>query len=223
MAEEPKKVVVQANRVDLSILPPGFPLPYKLLVIQQGDDLQRVASASNGAGELAYQAAVKNEEQDITLANHEQRIGTLRIDVDGHEIRISAVEGGISNLTLQVSTIEGSLTTIQTSLSAIDSRVGTIENNYVSKSVTGLQTLSSPISVATSVAVNGTKVLGARDTGWNQPTFVTTKGTFNAETNYSVSTSYNQGEIQLIGAGLKEARRRLATLEAAIRGHGLID
>ncbi|MCI0268237.1 UNVERIFIED_ASMBLY: phage tail protein, partial [Cronobacter sakazakii] len=90
MADAPQKVIVKSSRIDASILPPNFPLPYKLYVIQQTTDLKDIADASNGANELAYEATVKNSEQDATLDDHENRIAGLRSEVDDHESRITA-------------------------------------------------------------------------------------------------------------------------------------
>ncbi|MCI0266762.1 UNVERIFIED_ASMBLY: phage tail protein, partial [Cronobacter sakazakii] len=102
MADAPQKVIVKSSRIDASILPPNFPLPYKLYVIQQTTDLKDIADASNGANELAYEATVKNVEQDATLDDHESRISGLRSEVDDHETRITANTGSISSLSSRV-------------------------------------------------------------------------------------------------------------------------
>ncbi|MFT8211570.1 MAG: hypothetical protein ACMZI0_15155 [Symbiopectobacterium sp.] len=65
-------VVVQAHRIDASILPLNiFSIPYQLYVIQNGMDFGNVAGKANQAGQGAYDAQVKNDEQDATLADHE--------------------------------------------------------------------------------------------------------------------------------------------------------
>lgn len=58
-----------------------------------------------------------------------------------------------------------------------------------------------------SLVVNGTQILGGRNTGWTAPTGTLTsaKGAFNADT-----------------ATLIDTARRLAALDLALRGHGLI-
>lgn len=233
MADEPQKVNVQARRVDQTILPNNFSQPYRLYVIQQNTDMQNIAGAANNAGELAYQATVRNDEQDVILADHESRISALRIEVDDHEIRITGNTSAISALSVRVTTAEGNITTLQTNLSALTTRVTTAEGNittlqgdYVSKSVVTSQTLASPLNVATSYSVGGTKVVGARNTGWTASTGTASKSGINGSTTYTVSATYTQSEVQAIATGLQQVRQLAVALQTALgatSGHGLIN
>ncbi|RAP72789.1 phage tail protein [Candidatus Erwinia dacicola] len=229
MADEPKKVIVQASRVDDSILPPGISLAYRLYIIQQGGDLKNVADASNNANDLAYQATLKNQEQDVTLADHELRLSNLRIEVDNHELRITSNTSAITLLNDRVGLVEGNVSTIQSDLSALTGRVtatetaiSTLEGDYVSKSATTSQTLSSPLNVTTSYSVGGTKVIGARQTGWTAATGTALLGAFNANQSYSAGATYTQADIQALATGLMQARQRIKALEDMVRTHGLI-
>jgi hypothetical protein len=92
-------VIVQATRLDTSILPRNiFSQSYLLYVIAQGTDVGNVANKANEAGQGAYDAQVRNDEQDVILVDHEERIRQLRIDVDDHEIRITANTNAIASL-----------------------------------------------------------------------------------------------------------------------------
>lgn len=233
MADEPAKVNVQARRVDQTILPNNFSQPYRLYVIQQNTDLQNVAGAANNAGELAYAATVKNEQQDVILNDHESRISALRVEVDDHEIRITSNTSSISSLTLRVTTAEGNITTLQADLTALTGRVSTAEGNisnlqgdYVSKSAVASQTLASPLNVSTSYSVGGTKVVGARNTGWTASTGTASKAGINGSTAYTVSATYTQSEIQAIATGLQQIRQWAVAMQTAVgatSGHGLIN
>jgi hypothetical protein len=233
MADEPQKVKVQASRIDATILPPGFSLPYRLYVIQQTTDLKNLADASNNANDLAYQATIKNEEQDVILADHESRISALRVEVDDHEVRITGNTAAIAALTVRVTTAEGNITTLQTSVSGLTSRVTAAENNitsiqgdYVSKSATASQSLASPLSVTTSYSVGGIKVVGVRNTGWTASIGTSSKAGINGSASYAVSSTYTQSEVQSIASGLQEVRRLVVALQNALgasSGHGLID
>ncbi|ELY4158028.1 phage tail protein [Cronobacter turicensis] len=230
MADEPQKVVVQASRVDASILPPNFPLPYKLYVIQQGGDLEKVADATNGANQLAYEATLKNQDQDLEISTLNQKVSELRIEVDDHEIRITGNTDAISALSLRVNTAEGAISVIQTDLTSLTGRVSSAESSisglqgdYVSRSVTTSQSLSSPLNVTTSYSVGGTKVIGTRNTGWTASTGTPNKGAFNADQAYVIGASYNATEIQALRDGLVQARQRIKALEDSDRGHGLIN
>jgi len=244
MADQPQQVVVQSRRVDSTILPNNFSQPYRLYIIQQNTDMLSIANAANNAGELAYEATIKNEQQDVVLSDHESRISALRIEVDDHEIRITgntsaitsldlrvtATEGNITSLQARVTTAEGNISTIQTNVTALTGRVTTAEGNitalqgdYVSKSATTSQSLSSPLNVTTSYSVGGTKVVGARQTGWTAGTGTPLLGAFNANQSYTASPTYTQSEINALIAGLIQARQRILALENSDRAHGLIN
>ncbi|ECP2936468.1 phage tail protein [Salmonella enterica] len=224
-------VVIQATRLDASILPRNvFSKSYLLYVIAQGTDVGAIAGKANEAGQGAYDAQVKNDEQDVELADHEARIKQLRIDVDDHESRITANTKAITALNVRVTTAESEIASLQTNVSALDGRVTTAENNisalqddYVSKTATTSQSLASPLNVTTSYSVGGKKVVGARQTGWTAATGTANKGAFNADLTFAVSDTYTQSEIQAIASALIAERRRTKSLEDALRAHGLID
>ncbi|EFR4013927.1 phage tail protein [Salmonella enterica] len=224
-------VVIQATRLDASILPRNvFSKSYLLYVIAQGTDVGAIAGKANEAGQGAYDAQVKNDEQDVELADHEARIKQLRIDVDDHESRITANTKAITALNVRVTTAEGEIATLQTNVSALDGRVTTAENNisalqadYVSKTAITSQSLASPLNVTTSYSVGGKKVVGARQTGWTAATGTANKGAFNADLTFAVSDTYTQSEIQAIANALIAERRRTKALEDALRAHGLIN
>ncbi|MGK7525753.1 phage tail protein, partial [Salmonella enterica] len=67
-----------------------FSQSYLLYVIEQGSDVGAIAGKANEAGQGAYDAQVKNDEQDVEDADHEAKIQQLRIDVYDHEIRSTA-------------------------------------------------------------------------------------------------------------------------------------
>lgn len=230
MANEPQKVIVQSSRIDATILPPGFSQAYKLYVIQQTTDIKNITDASNNANELAFEATVKNEEQDVMLADHEQRIADLRVEVDDHEIRIIAAEGSISSINIRLDNAEVNITDLQSrvtsaegSITSLQVSVSTIQGDYVSKSATTSQSLASPLNVSTSYSVGGTKVIGARQTGWTAGTGTALLGAFNANQAFIVSNPPTQAEVQAIASALVAARQRNLALELMARNHGLIN
>lgn len=224
-------VIVQATRLDTSILPRNiFSQSYLLYVIAQGTDVGNVANKANEAGQGAYDAQVRNDEQDVILVDHEERIRQLRIDVDDHEIRITANTNAIASLDVRLTTAEGEIVTLQADVSALDGRVTEAEGNisalqddYVSKTATATQSLASSLNVTTSYSVGGTKVIGARQTGWTAATGTALLGAFNANQAYTVGTTYTQSEVAALATGLQQARQRIVALETALRLHGLID
>lgn len=230
MADTPVKVNVQSRRVDSSILPNTFTQPYRLYIIQQNTDMLSIADAANNAGELAYEATIKNEQQDVVLADHESRIAALRVEVDDHEIRITSNTSAISSISVRVTTAEGNITTLQTNLAALTTRVTTAEGkitalqgDYVSKSATLSQSLASPLNVSTSYSIGGVKVVGARNTGWTASTGSPNKAAFDANYLVTASATYSQSILQDLSNSVTGARQRIKSLEDAMRAHGLID
>ncbi len=223
-------VIVRAVSLNASSIPAGLSPAYTQYILSQSQDFTNVAGKANEAGQGAYEAQIKNDEQDVIIADHESRIKQLRIEVDDHEVRIAANTSAISALEIRVTNAEGAITTIQTDLSNLTSRVSTAEadidnlqGDYVSKSITTSQSLSSPLNVTTSYSVGGTKVVGARQTGWTAATGTALRGSFNSSQAYTIGTTYSQAEIQALATGLQQARQRIKALEDDNRIHGLIN
>lgn len=165
MADEPQKVIVQASRVDDSMLPSVFSLAYRLYVIQQSGDLKNVADASNNANDLAYQATVKNEEQDQTLASHEQRITTSEQKIASIEGRLTSVETTVSSLSSDVVNVKARLTTAEASITDL-------QNNKASKTESLLKSgnLSGLANVSTARSNLGLGDAAVKNTGTSSGT-----------------------------------------------------
>lgn len=223
MADEPQKVIVQASRIDDTMLPPNFSLAYRLYVIQQGGDLKSVADASNNASDLAYEATVKNQQQDVILADHSVRITLAESKLANHESRITNAEGAISSLGARITTAESDIDYLQSELVTAEANITAIQGDYVSRSGTASQTLASPLNVASSYSVNGTQVVGARVTGFTAASGTALKGAFAADNTYTIGTTYSQAQVQALATDLRTARQRIKALEDAMRSHGLIN
>lgn len=104
-----------------------------------------------------------------------------------------------------------------------ESNISALQDDYVSKTATATQSLASPLNVTTSYSVGGTKVIGARQTGWTAATGTDLRGSFNANQTYTVSATYTRSEVSAMATGLQQARQRIKALEDALRTHGLID
>lgn len=91
-------VIIQATRLDTSVLPRNiFSQSYLLYVIAQGTDVGNVANKANEAGQGAYDAQVRNDEQDVILVDHEIRLASAEAKIQDHETRITNAESAISN------------------------------------------------------------------------------------------------------------------------------
>ena len=128
-------VIVQATRLDTSILPRNiFSQSYLLYVIAQGTDVGNVANKANEAGQGAYDAQVRNDEQDVILVDHEIRLASAEAKIQDHETRITNAEAAIVGLDSRLTTAENDIdyltdevVAIQTTLSNHETRIDALE------------------------------------------------------------------------------------------------
>lgn len=238
-------VTISSTRIDATILPPGFSQAYRLAVIQGGTDLGSVAGKANEAGQGAYDAQQKNNEQDTVLANHETRITANALAISSLTVRVISAEAAITSLQVNVITLNTRVTTVEGTVTTLDARVTAIEGDYVSKSATANQiiqssggalivgTIATPttdkiqssdsVNALVSYKVAGLKVIGPRETGWTASTGTALKSAFNSNLSQSISAAYTQAEVQALNTNLVAARQRIKALEDALRTHGLIN
>jgi len=232
MADDKLKdpVVIRALGINAASLPPGFPMAYQRYVLDQALDFNNVAIKANEAGQGAYDGQQKNDEQDAELANHDSRLDVAQATLGNHEFRITTAENNISSLDTRLATAESDIDFITdeiidigTRLTQAETDISDIQDDYVSKSATAPQEILSPLGIATSFSIDGTKVLGPQQTGWTPGTGSPNLDAFDADLNFSVGATYSQTELQAIAAALVEVRQRLLALEQSDRTHGLID
>ena len=128
-------VIVQATRLDTSILPRNiFSQSYLLYVIAQGADVGNVANKANEAGQGAYDAQVRNDEQDVILVDHEIRLASAEAKIQDHETRITNAEAAIVSLDSRLTTAENDIdyltdevVAIQNTLSDHETRIDALE------------------------------------------------------------------------------------------------
>lgn len=205
-------VIIQATRLDASILPRNiFSQSYLLYVIAQGTDLGAVAGKANEAGKGAYDAQVKNDEQDVTLADHETRLDAAEATLADHEQRITAAEATIADHETRITAAEAELVDHETritaneaeladhetritqntdDISALDARLSAAETD-----ITTLETNSISKAVSTSQSVQAT---GGSFLIGNIATPTTDK--LQVEGSENVTVSYKVAGLQVIGA-----------------------
>lgn len=187
-------ISISSSRLDATMLPPGMPQSFILYMIQQAQGVEAIATKANESGQGAYDAQEVNERQD----------------------------GEIDTLSNKQSELEGEIDSVSQRVTAVEGDVQSIKQDYVSKSATALQTIQSPVSVATSLSVNGTKVVGTRVTGFTDLSGSGYFGSFNADLLQTISSTYQQSESQALATQIQTARRRIKALEDALKAHGLI-
>ena len=159
-------VAVRAFGINASSIPAGYSPAYSQYILSQALDFSNVAGKANEAGQGAYDAQVKNDEQDVTLADHEIRITQAESTLANHETRITqntndiaaltvrvvnaesaiaTIQSNVATLTTRVTTAEGNITTLQSSVGTLQTTVTAIQSDYVSKTATANQTVQ-PVS-----------------------------------------------------------------------------
>ncbi len=128
-------VIIKATRLDTSVLPRNiFSQSYLLYVIAQGTDVGNVANKANEAGQGAYDAQVRNDEQDVILVDHKIRLASAEAKIQDHETRITNAESAIVGLDSRLTTAENDIDyltdeviTIQNTLSDHETRIDALE------------------------------------------------------------------------------------------------
>ncbi|EOT9392848.1 tail needle knob protein [Escherichia coli] len=128
-------VIIQATQLDTSVLPRNiFSQSYLLYVIAQGTDVGNVANKANEAGQGAYDAQVRNDEQDVILVDHEIRLASAEAKIQDHETRITNAESAIVGLDSRLTTAENDIDyladeviAIQNTLSDHETRIDALE------------------------------------------------------------------------------------------------
>ena len=230
-------IEVQAAYIVPEILPSNFGAVYTRIVLSGAEDMAKVAGLANEAGNEAYQAQLRNDEQDIILDDHELRLKSAEVTLEqhtvqlaNHETRITAAEEKIVDHEIRIEVAEERLndhetrlTTAESDIDYLTEKVSEIDADYVSLSRETTQILASPISVKDSYSVNGVQVIGDRVTGFTASTGTASKSGFDANQAYSIGSTYDQSEIQALASALKETRKSLKALEDMARSQGLID
>lgn len=113
-------VIVRAVSLNASSIPVGWSPAYTQYILSQAIDFTNVAGKANEAGQGAYDAQVKNDEQDVILADHEQRISAAEVTLADHETRISDAEVALADHEVRI-------TQNESDISSLDTRVGSLE------------------------------------------------------------------------------------------------
>lgn len=116
-------VVVRAFGINASSIPAGYSPAYSQYILSQALDFTSVAVKSNEAGQGAYDAQVKNDEQDITLADHEGRITANTNAIQLLDVRLTTAEGEIDVLRNDVDFLLDKVIDIETELADHETRI----------------------------------------------------------------------------------------------------
>lgn len=214
MADEGLKdpVTIQATRIDATLLPRNiFSQPYLLYVVQQGTDLGNVAGKANEAGQGAYDAQVKNDEQDLILADHETRLEAAEATLVDHEERITAAEATLVNHEERITAAEATLVNHEERITANEEELANHETRITQNTddITALgirldtaegdidtletNSISKAVSTSQSVQASGGSFLVG-----NVPAPTTDKLQIAGSVNISVS--YKVAGVQVLGA-----------------------
>ncbi|EIB7844546.1 hypothetical protein LG955_001553 [Salmonella enterica] len=116
-------VIVRAVSLNASSIPVGWSPAYTQYILSQAIDFTSVAGKANEAGKGAYDAQVKNDEQDVTLADHEGRITANTQAIQLLDVRLTTAEGKIDVLRNDVDYLIDEVVDIQNTLANHETRI----------------------------------------------------------------------------------------------------
>ncbi|MFE0407170.1 tail needle knob protein [Citrobacter freundii] len=116
-------VIVRAVSLNASSIPIGWSPAYTQYILSQAVDFTNVAGKANEAGQGAYDAQVKNDEQDVTLADHEGRITANTQAIQLLDVRLTTAEGKIDVLRNDVDLLIDEVADIETTLANHETRI----------------------------------------------------------------------------------------------------
>lgn len=140
-------VEIQATRIDATLVPQSFTPVYRDYVVNQGTDLGKVAGKANEAGQGAWDAQVKNDEQDLVLADHETRIEAAEATLVDHEQRITAAEATLVNHEERITAAEAELVDHETRITAAEAELVDHETR-ITQNTTDITALDSRLDTA---------------------------------------------------------------------------
>ena len=125
MADESlnQPVIVRAVSLNASSIPIGWSPAYTQYILSQAIDFTNVAGKANEAGQGAYDAQVKNDEQDVTLADHEGRITANTHAIQLLDVRLTTAEGKIDVLRNDVDFLIAEVADIEATLADHETRI----------------------------------------------------------------------------------------------------
>lgn len=116
-------VIVRAVSLNASSIPVGWSPAYTQYILSQAIDFTNVAGKANEAGKGAYDAQVRNDEQDVTLADHEGRITANTLAIQLLDVRLTTAEGKIDVLRNDVDFLIDEVADIETVLADHETRI----------------------------------------------------------------------------------------------------
>lgn len=142
MADKPTPVAVEVARLDSYLFPANFPIPLVESLVNQNGDLGNVAEQSNTAASSAYDANVKNEEQDTILISYGDAIDRNKRDIGTNTTNIATNAAGIAQNKQDIATNAGEIqqnaTDIQSNTQAINQTNTNLSNHTGSNSQHGV-------------------------------------------------------------------------------------
>lgn len=116
-------VILRAININAASIPVGWSPAYTQYILSQAADFTSVADKANEAGKGAYDAQVKNDEQDVTLADHEGRITANTQAIQLLDVRLTTAEGKIDVLRNDVDYLLDKVIDIESELSDHETRI----------------------------------------------------------------------------------------------------
>lgn len=200
--------------------PPGSSIPYIEAVLGQGKQIDETEKKTNGntqsIEELNETVVVLREDVDAAQQaadTAQQTADAAQESADTAKDAADAAQETADSAVTAAQSAQGSADAANEAIEVLGDRVIVTDN-------TAPQIVQGPLQAA-SFRVGGVKVVGSRVTGFTDPTGTGSKAGIAADATYAVGAAYSQSEVAALAAGLVEARKTIAALQALILSHGL--
>lgn len=122
-------VIVRAIGLTASSLPRGSTPAYEQYILSQVLDFTNVANKANEAGDGAYDAQVRNDQQDVQLLDHEIRLGDAEAQIQNLSTRLTSAEAAIFSLDGRVTAAESDIEFLTNELIAVQGDIADLQND----------------------------------------------------------------------------------------------
>lgn len=122
-------VVVRAIGLAASSLPRGSTPAYEQYILSQVIDFTNVANKANEAGDGAYDAQIRNDQQDVQLLDHEIRLGDAEAQILSLGTRLTSAEAAIVSLDGRVTAAESDITFLTNELISVQDDIAELKND----------------------------------------------------------------------------------------------
>ncbi len=131
-----KQVIISLEQLPLSMLPEGWSMAVKLDWQDKTNGLVETGEVANAANSEADAQKIRNDAQDVTLSQHDQRITDV---TDAATKNATDIQTNVTDISKNVTDIQQNLTSITTTDTKIDGHIASNSQHGATGDIVGNQ------------------------------------------------------------------------------------